>query len=153
MTKYGTIFGDNINLLNRDHIWLECLRQWLVIAGSIATIALLVVCVRRLRKFQRSWTLDSVILVLEAVKVRPPQAVCDTLPIDEHLLNVHIFCALNRRLSYLRSYAVTDPLRNLWLLHGTCTCPHRQQTIRPIVKHPTLTSFVELTWLGQASSL
>lgn len=51
MVKYGTIFDENINLLNQDHIWVECLRQWLVIFGSIACIAIQVVCVRRLRKF------------------------------------------------------------------------------------------------------
>ena len=66
---YGQILKYNINLLDRNQIWLECVRQWWILVLSIGLSIYFIICIRRLRATQNKRDLDQFILIIEVTKL------------------------------------------------------------------------------------
>lgn len=69
--SYGYAFKLNMNLGNAHNIPMECFRQWLVLIGSGVAIPLLCLCTSKIKKFNKAFTLDTLLLIMEIVKVGP----------------------------------------------------------------------------------
>lgn len=67
--SYWDIVRYNFDLFDVT-LWLEFLRQWIVIICTIVMSILFVVSVLRLRKTQNGCDIDQIILIAELVKVR-----------------------------------------------------------------------------------
>ena len=69
---YKSLIDYNFELTNQNSIVVECIRQWLVVIGSTVLIVVLIRCFNQLRAFQRSMTLEQVIMLMEIFKVSNP---------------------------------------------------------------------------------
>ena len=67
--SYRQVLKLNFSLFNTNPSGLECFRQWIVLLGSIVAIPFLILAIRRIRRFTRSFTLDKLILGMETAKV------------------------------------------------------------------------------------
>ena len=66
--SYGDIIRYNTNLTTVE-LWVECIRQWLIIVITIALCILFIHSIRNLKRTQQGIDLDQLILWAEFVKV------------------------------------------------------------------------------------
>ena len=67
--SYWDLFAYNFNLFNQSGLWVECIRQWMLVIASVGLSYYFVKCVNRLKESQRERDLDQCVLLIEVAKV------------------------------------------------------------------------------------
>jgi hypothetical protein len=66
---YWEVVKMEINLFNANGNWVECMRQWFVLVTTILLTFYLLFVIREMRKAQREWDFDQIVLGIELIRV------------------------------------------------------------------------------------